>query len=36
MADLSCAIVGAEKGILPISMKYNKIPNAQTSTGQPK
>lgn len=30
-----CGTVGARNGIFPITMKYNKTPRAQISTGPP-
>lgn len=34
-ADRSAGTVGARKGILEMTIKYNKTPNAHTSTGPP-
>lgn len=34
-AALSAGTVGARNGIFPITIKYTKTPNAQTSTGPP-
>lgn len=34
-ADLNAGTVGARNGIFPITIKYNKMPNAHTSTGPP-
>lgn len=34
-AERSAGTVAARKGIFPITIKYNKTPNAHTSTGPP-